>query len=184
MMDAKSHWEHVYNTKRPDQVSWYRPHLDLSLDLITKVVSDRDARVVDVGGGEATQVDDLLAAGYRHVDVLDLSEKALQVAKDRLGELCDSVNWLRGDVTTYSFESNVYDVWHDRAVFHFLTDSMQREAYVHQVLRAAIEWHCQRRSVDGDRWKAVVRCRTRPPIAHYMVANCFSTALWSLHQAS
>ena len=135
-MDAKSHWEHVYTTKRPDQVSWYRQHLDLSLDLIIKVVSDRDARIVDVGGGEATLADDLLAAGYRLVDVLDLSEKALQVAQERLGDLGGSVNWLCGDVTTYSFESNLYDVWHDRAVFHFLTDATQRKAYVDQVLRA------------------------------------------------
>ena len=102
-MDAKSHWEHVYNSKRPDQVSWYRPHLDLSLDLITKVVNDRHARIVDVGGGEATLADDLLAAGYCQVDVLDLSEKALQVARERLGDLCGSVNWLHGDVTKYSF---------------------------------------------------------------------------------
>ena len=135
-MDAKTHWEHVYATKSANQVSWYRPHLDVSLDLVTKAVADRDARIVDVGGGEATLVDDLLAVGYRHVDVLDLSEKALQVAKDRLGEAAASVGWLRGDVTTYAFEVNHYDLWHDRAVFHFLTEPTQRQAYVQQVMRA------------------------------------------------
>ncbi|MEO8550756.1 MAG: class I SAM-dependent methyltransferase, partial [Kofleriaceae bacterium] len=135
-MDARNHWEHVYQTKRADQVSWYRQHLDVSLGLISKALSDRDAVIVDVGGGEATLVDDLVMAGFRHVDVLDLSEKALDVAKERLGEAGTSVGWLRGDVTTYAFESARYDLWHDRAVFHFLTHQDQRRAYVHQVARA------------------------------------------------
>lgn len=135
-MDPKDHWERVYQTKTPNQMSWYRPHLDASLDLITRAVGNRDARIVDVGGGEATLVDDLLAAGYRHVDMLDLSETALRVAKARLGESAASVGWLRGDVTTYPFEANVYDLWHDRAVFHFLTEPGQRQAYVQQVVRA------------------------------------------------
>lgn len=135
-MDAKTHWEHVYETKRADEVSWYRQHLDVSLGLISKALADRDAVIVDVGGGEATLVDDLVAAGFLHVDVLDLSEKALQVAKERLGEAGTSVGWLRGDVTTYAFEPGRYDLWHDRAVFHFLTHPDQRRAYVHQVARA------------------------------------------------
>ncbi|MEP6866354.1 MAG: class I SAM-dependent methyltransferase [Deltaproteobacteria bacterium] len=135
-MDAKTHWERVYETKRADQVSWYRQHLDVSLGLISKALADRDALIVDVGGGEATLVDDLVAAGFPHVDVLDLSEKALQVAKERLGADGISVGWLRGDVTTYAFEPGRYDLWHDRAVFHFLTHPDQRRAYVHQVARA------------------------------------------------
>lgn len=135
-MDAKAHWERVYETKRADQVSWYREHLDVSLGLISKALVDRDAVIVDVGGGEATLVDDLVAADFPHVDVLDLSEKALQVAKERLGKAGMSVGWLRGDVTTYAFEPGRYDLWHDRAVFHFLTHPDQRRAYVHQVARA------------------------------------------------
>jgi len=135
-MDPKTHWERVYSTKSADQVSWYQPHLDVSLDLIVRAVGDRNARIVDVGGGEATLVDDLLAAGYRHVDVLDLSDKALEVAAIRLGEASSSVGWLHGDVTTYPFEANAYDLWHDRAVFHFLTEPSQRQAYVEQVARA------------------------------------------------
>lgn len=134
-MDPKNHWEKVYQTKEPDQVSWYRPHLDVSLELITKTVRDHDARIIDVGGGEATLVDDLLASGYKHIDVFDLSQTALDVARNRLGNV-PSVRWLRGDVTTYSFDANVYDVWHDRAVFHFLTHADQRQAYVRQVLHA------------------------------------------------
>lgn len=135
-MDPKNHWEKVYQTKEPDQVSWYRPHLDVSLELIVKTVRNHDARIIDVGGGEATLVDDLLASGYKHIDVLDLSQTALDVARNRLGNVATSVRWLRGDVTTYSFDATVYDVWHDRAVFHFLTDADQRRAYVRQVLHA------------------------------------------------
>lgn len=135
-MDPKNHWDAVYQAKRPDEVSWYRPHLDVSLDLITRTIADRDARIVDVGGGEATLVDDLLAAGYRRVDVLDLSATALEVARARLGERAADVGWLCGDVTTYAFEPAAYDLWHDRAVFHFLTDPGARRAYVGQVLQA------------------------------------------------
>jgi len=135
-MGSKVHWEHVYQSKRADEVSWYRPHLDLSLELITKTVSSHDARIVDVGGGEATLVDDLLAGGYRNVDVLDLSETALDVARNRLGEIGASVRWLTGDVTTYAFEPRTYDLWHDRAVFHFLIEPDERRAYVQQVSHA------------------------------------------------
>ena len=135
-MDPKTHWERVYSTKTAKEVSWYRPHLDVSLDLITRAVPDRNARIVDVGGGEATLVDDLVAAGYQGVDVLDLSETALNVAKERLGDASNLVGWLHGDVTTYAFEPNAYDLWHDRAVFHFLTEPSQRSAYVQQVARS------------------------------------------------
>ena len=83
-MDAKAHWETVYRTKRPNEVSWYRPHLDLSLQLIEEAAPQRDAQIIDVGGGEATLIDDLLASGYRGVSVLDLSATALDVAKARL----------------------------------------------------------------------------------------------------
>src|SRR4051812_27832685 len=127
-MDPKAHWENVYQTKSPHEVSWYRQHLDVSLDLITRTVG-REARIVDVGGGEATLVDDLVGAGYPNVDVLDLSETALRVARERVDD-ATSVGWLHGDVTTYAFDASRYDLWHDRAVFHFLTEPSQRRAYV------------------------------------------------------
>ncbi len=135
-MDAKAHWETVYRTKRPNEVSWYRPHLDVSLQLIEEAAPQRDAQIIDVGGGEATLIDDLLASGYRGVSVLDLSATALDVAKARLGERGNSVKWLCGDVTTFAFAQHQYDVWHDRAVFHFLTEPGDRAAYVRQVARA------------------------------------------------
>lgn len=135
-MDAKSHWEKVYRTKRPNEVSWYRPHLDVSLGLIAEAAPQLDARIIDVGGGESTLVDDLLARGYRELSVLDVSLTALEVAKARLGERATEVHWLHGDVTTFGFARHRYDVWHDRAVFHFLTDPKDRAAYVRQVAHA------------------------------------------------
>src|SRR5438309_8015175 len=93
IMDPKSHWEKVYRTKQPNEVSWYRPHLDVSLRLIEEATPNRDAQIIDVGGGESTLVDDLLARKYHNLHVLDISSTALQVAKERLGASADKVNW-------------------------------------------------------------------------------------------
>ena len=135
-MEAAQHWERVYRTKAPDEVSWYRPHLDVSLDLITRAVPDRAAAIIDVGAGEATLVDDLLARGYRDVTLLDLSQTALDVARARLGEPAVSITCIAGDVCRTPLPRQDYDVWHDRAVFHFLTDPSDRAAYVRQVAGA------------------------------------------------
>jgi len=135
-MDPTAHWDKVYRTKKPDEVSWYRPHLELSLELIVKAVPSRDARIVDVGGGESTLVDDLLARGYHKISVLDVSQTALDLTRSRLGTRAGEINWLCGDVTTFAFAEHEYDLWHDRAVFHFLTDPKDRTAYVRQVARA------------------------------------------------
>ncbi len=136
MAEPKQHWESVYQTKRPTEVSWYRPHLEVSLQLIEHAVPSRNARIIDVGAGESTLVDDLLVRGYRDLDALDLSTTALDVARARLGADVSRVNWLCGDVRTFPFPPQQYDLWHDRAVFHFLTDSADRAAYVRQVARA------------------------------------------------
>jgi 2-polyprenyl-3-methyl-5-hydroxy-6-metoxy-1,4-benzoquinol methylase len=135
-MDPRAHWEQVYRTKAPDQVSWYAPHLARSLDFIREAAPDKDAAILDVGGGESTLVDDLLLAGYRDVTVLDVSPHALDVTKARLRERGASVRWIAADVTTADLPAHRYDVWHDRAVFHFLTDSGVRAAYVRQVRHA------------------------------------------------
>ena len=135
-MDPKSHWEKVYGTKQPTEVSWYRPHLDVSLELIEGAAASRDACVIDVGGGESTLMDDLLAHGYRNLSVLDISATAIAVARERLGAAADKVEWLCGDVTTFALARHYYDVWHDRAVFHFLTAESDRVAYVRQVAHA------------------------------------------------
>lgn len=133
---SKSHWEQVYGSKTPDALSWYAPHLDDSLVYIRRASVATDASIVDVGGGEATLVDDLLEAGYRKVAVLDLSERALEVCRTRLAERAAHVTWLVADVLEHDFTPRSIDVWHDRAVFHFLTESNQRQRYVAQVLQA------------------------------------------------
>jgi len=133
---TKSHWEHIYGTKAPDAVSWYAPHLNESLEYIRRTNVVADAAVIDIGGGEATLVDDLLDAGYQNISVLDISEKALQVCRERLGARARSVTWLAADVLELAPSPRSIDVWHDRAVFHFLTKYEQRKRYVAQVLTA------------------------------------------------
>ena len=135
-MTSQSHWDQVYRTRRADQVSWYRPHLEISLQLIAEALPGGKGRIIDVGGGESTLVDDLLAMGYRAVDVLDLSETALQVTRQRLGVSASLVQWHCGDVTRYRLEPACFDLWHDRAVFHFLSRPEDRAAYVRQVARS------------------------------------------------
>src|SRR5207253_4021670 len=135
-MDPKSHWEKVYATKAPDAVSWYRAHLETSLALIERSADTYSASIIDVGGGECTLVDDLLARGYQNITILDLSQTALEVTKKRLKELAVCVQWLAGDVTKIGLPRGAYNVWHDRAAFHFLTSIEKRAAYVQQVAHA------------------------------------------------
>lgn len=134
--DTKEHWERVYGTKAPDQVSWFRPHLETSLALIERAAGNHSASVIDVGGGSSSLVDDLIARGYRDITVLDISRTALQVAKERIGKAAESIHWLYADVTQENLPAHSYDVWHDRAVFHFLTQQAQRLAYVRNVALA------------------------------------------------
>ena len=135
-MDTKTHWEKIYTTKAPDEVSWYRPHLETSLALIERAAPGKSASIIDVGGGESTLVDDLLSRGYPNVTVLDISHVAIETAKQRLGPAAAQVRWLVADITQATLEPSAYDVWHDRAVFHFLTNPQQRLAYVRQVAHA------------------------------------------------
>jgi SAM-dependent methyltransferase len=135
-MNRRQHWETVYTTKAVDEVSWYRPHLDRSLALIERAASDRRAAVLDVGGGASTLVDDLLARGYRNLGVLDISAEALGIARKRLGEAAHALTWLATDLLDAPLQEACYDVWHDRAVFHFLTETAQRANYVRQLTHA------------------------------------------------
>lgn len=132
-MDARVHWENVYGTKTPDAVSWYRPHLDRSLTLIESASPDRKASIIDVGGGESTLVDDLQVLGYHEITILDISQIALDVTRRRLGEAGARIHWLCTDVTQVQLPAHSFDVWHDRAVFHFLTRPEERLAYVRKV---------------------------------------------------
>lgn len=135
-MDTQAHWERVYGTKAPTEVSWFRPHLETSLALIEQLTADRSASIIDVGGGESTLVDDLIGRGYGNVTVLDISRTAIEHSKKRLGSAWQQVNWLVADITQAELPAHAYDVWHDRAVFHFLTERAQRLAYVRQVASA------------------------------------------------
>lgn len=135
-MRSKDHWENVYTTKPTDSVSWFQEHADLSLDLIRSTGVGKDAGIIDVGGGASTLVDDLLADGYSDLSVLDLSEAALGVARKRLGDAEKNVRWIVADITEVDLPSKRYDIWHDRAVFHFLTTPAQRAAYVQTVFRS------------------------------------------------
>ncbi len=135
-MQSKEHWERVYSSKPTDGVSWFQEHAERSLRLISDAGVPRSAEIIDVGGGASTLVDDLLASGYTALTVLDLSGAALAKARQRLGDRADAVNWLEGDVTRIGLPRHHYDVWHDRAVFHFLTEEGDRRKYVEQVLHA------------------------------------------------
>jgi ubiquinone/menaquinone biosynthesis C-methylase UbiE len=135
-MERISHWDRVYATRSPDAVSWYQPHATLSLDLIRRIGAGPATRVIDVGGGTSTLVDDLLANGMRAVTVLDVSTAALRLSQQRLGSRAAGVHWINGDITEVPLETGAYDIWHDRAVFHFLTEPAERAAYVAQVRRA------------------------------------------------
>jgi 2-polyprenyl-3-methyl-5-hydroxy-6-metoxy-1,4-benzoquinol methylase len=134
-MDSKEHWEGVYRNKAADAVSWYRSHLDTSLRLIDENAPDRNAAIIDVGGGESTLVDDLLQRGYRNLTVLDMSAVALDTTKQRLGSIAEQVTWVESDIMVVDLPEHRYDVWHDRAVFHFLTEPSQRDAYTRLLTR-------------------------------------------------
>ena len=132
----KSHWEKVYETSDPTQVSWYQAEPHVSLHLIEKVAAGFDSPIIDVGGGASTLVDGLLDAGYRNVTVLDIAPSSLAIARQRLGERADRVHWMAADILDAELSEAAYEVWHDRAVFHFLTKHEDRQQYVAQVLRA------------------------------------------------
>jgi 2-polyprenyl-3-methyl-5-hydroxy-6-metoxy-1,4-benzoquinol methylase len=128
MGDLK-HWQEVYSTRSTDQVGWYTPHLSTSISLINQIGLLPEDPIIDVGGGASTLVDDLLDTGYKEICVLDLSEQAMLVAKERLGSSGSLVSWLQGDITKVDLPANHFKLWHDRAVFHFLLESAQQQAY-------------------------------------------------------
>lgn len=135
-MQSKEHWNHVYTTKTSTSVSWFQAHANQSVELIRQAGVAKAAAIIDVGGGASTLVDDLLDDHYRHLTVLDLSDAALAMARERLATRASEVSWIAGDITQVELPVHAYDVWHDRAVFHFLTSAADREAYVRAVIRA------------------------------------------------
>lgn len=126
----KTHWEHIYEKKAPTQVSWYQEHAQFSLQFIRNTGIQKTDALIDVGGGASTLVDDLVADGFENITVLDISAMALKVARERLGERAKPVNWIEADITQANLPHQHYAVWHDRAVFHFLTQTEDRRRYV------------------------------------------------------
>lgn len=136
-MDTKQHWEAVYEGQDPTEVSWFQPRPETSLELIDQLELQPSARIVDVGGGTSTLVDHLLARGSPDITVLDISDRALEQARRRLGPRAERVRWIVCDVTDARFD-RPFDLWHDRAVFHFLVDSIDRERYRQRMAAAVV----------------------------------------------
>jgi len=129
-MSNKSHWENIYEKKGATRVSWYQEHAQFSLQYIRNTGIRKTDHIIDVGGGASTLVDDLINDGFQQITVLDISEAALQIARERLGPSGNHVNWIEADITRASLPYQAYDVWHDRAVFHFLTQAADRQGYI------------------------------------------------------
>jgi 2-polyprenyl-3-methyl-5-hydroxy-6-metoxy-1,4-benzoquinol methylase len=128
-MDLKQHWEKVYNTKQLNEVSWYQPSPKESLQFFQELNIPKNASVIDIGGGDSFLVDHLLELGYSNITVLDISAKAINKAKERLGSKATLVKWIVSDVLDFNNEIK-YDCWHDRAAFHFLTTTAEIENYI------------------------------------------------------
>ncbi|MHC4218774.1 MAG: class I SAM-dependent methyltransferase [Planctomycetota bacterium] len=137
-MSKSEHWDSVYGSKADTEMSWYQPHLETSLRLIRDCGVPAGGSVIDVGSGASTLVDDLLDAGSTEVTVLDVSQAAIDGARARLGSRATSVSWIVGDILSTGLPAARYDLWHDRAVFHFLTSEDERARYV-RTLRAALK---------------------------------------------
>jgi 2-polyprenyl-3-methyl-5-hydroxy-6-metoxy-1,4-benzoquinol methylase len=136
MPDRKAHWEQIYSSRAPTEVSWFEDYPGQSLDLIAVAGLEKRARIIDVGGGASKLVDNLLALGFDGITVLDISSTAIGAAKERLGESAGKVEWIEADITEIQLPEHQYDLWHDRAVFHFLTNPVDRSSYVHVALNA------------------------------------------------
>jgi hypothetical protein len=127
--NKKAHWEHVYTNKTPDQVSWTQSVPQISLDFIHGFQLSKSSSIIDVGGGDSNLVDYLLKEGFQNITVLDISAAAIEKAKARLGQQSQLVKWVVADVTQFKTDQH-YDLWHDRATFHFMTSDSQIAAYL------------------------------------------------------
>ncbi|HUY81304.1 MAG TPA: class I SAM-dependent methyltransferase [Acidobacteriaceae bacterium] len=147
-MHLREHWESVHISKSPEQTSWYQPHLHTSLEWTTRATPSRDSAIIDIGAGQSTLVDDLLAAGYRNLTILDIASAALDRSRARLAasplaEAASRVRWLAADIAQpdlppHALPPATFDLWHDRAVFHFLTTPAQRQSYISRLAAALI----------------------------------------------
>lgn len=137
----QEHWESIYRKRPPREMSWFSPHLETSLEFIERAASEHAGKIescsiIDVGGGASTLVDDLVSRGCRDLTVLDISETAIAASQERIGAPSESIHWIRADVTEVELPPAAYDIWHDRAVFHFLSREEERRAYLNSMLRS------------------------------------------------
>ena len=131
-MSTKSHWEKIYSEKSPQEVSWTQEIPETSIEFFNEFKLSKTSPIIDIGGGESKFVDYLLAEGYKNISVLDISENALKRAKDRLGEKSKNIEWIVCDINDFNPKKK-YALWHDRAVFHFLTSNVEINRYVENV---------------------------------------------------
>lgn len=136
--DDKDHWENVYETKNPDEVSWTQKIPQTSLDLIEESSKDKSSKIIDIGGGDSHLTDFLLEKGFKNISVLDISAKALEKAKERLGNQAKNIDWIATNIIEFN-PNTTYDIWHDRAAFHFLTTEEEIQKYVEIVKNAVSE---------------------------------------------
>ena len=129
---AKEHWENIYQTKKSNEVSWHQEKPKTSLNLISEADLNKDDKLIDIGAGDSMLVDNLLTLGFKNITVLDISSNALNRAKKRLGNRADDVKWVVSDLREFE-TSDKYDLWHDRAVLHFLTEEKDIDKYVKKV---------------------------------------------------
>ena len=127
--NRKNHWEDIYSTKQIDEFGWYQPTPETSLNFIKKLKLPKTANIIDIGGGDSFLVDNLLRLGYQNITLLDISKKAIERAQMRLGKKGENVKWIEADAAEF-FPTETYDLWHDRAAFHFLTDENEIEKYI------------------------------------------------------
>ena len=132
MIDKQQHWENIYGQKQLTDVSWYEENPATSLELISALSLPKDASIIDVGGGDSLLADYLLALEYTNITVLDISSKAIERAKIRLGDKAQQIEWIVSDILDFK-PTKVYDLWHDRAAFHFLTDEQDQQTYLNKV---------------------------------------------------
>jgi 2-polyprenyl-3-methyl-5-hydroxy-6-metoxy-1,4-benzoquinol methylase len=139
-MNSREHWNAVYDAKSDGDLSWFQPEPALSMQLISSLAADRDASIIDVGGGTSVLVDRLLDRGFRNVAVLDIVTSALNQCRDRLGKRAAQVEWIESSVTRFD-PNHSFDLWHDRAVFHFLTAPEDQRAYLDALNKAVPRGH-------------------------------------------
>jgi SAM-dependent methyltransferase len=135
-MNNAKHWNQIYTDRATNSLGWYKPHLETPLAWIDELGLDPQDPVIDVGAGASTLIDDLLARGHQSLTVLDLSSSAIQITRQRLGAASAAVTWLVGDVTELALPRRCYRLWHDRAVFHFLTRPQSQQKYRRAVLNS------------------------------------------------